>query len=164
MCLLTCGQENVIKGGTVRDPPSIAPLSWCLPRALISHGLSRPTFKIFCTSQGSAARPYPGRLDRLPGHAPAARGPRWCFLCRSPFPMCSHPRAGSGGCEVSPWQMPYAAGWAQQVFLWPRTSRLPRGSAPRKPVPWPPGHGCCAGRGWCWLTGRSTDRPRSRPR
>lgn len=26
--------------------------------------------------------------------------------------MCSHPRVGSGGCKVSPCQMPYAAAWA----------------------------------------------------
>lgn len=50
----------------MRNPPSIASLPGCLRCVLISHGLSRPTFRVFCTDQGSAAWPCPGCMDRLP--------------------------------------------------------------------------------------------------
>lgn len=170
MCLLTCGQENLIKDGTVRNPPSIASLPWCFQCVLISHGLSRPTFRVFCTDQGSAAWPCPGCMDRLPREPKEVVLPL-PFLLLHVLPSMSRvwrlqgvpvsdAVCGSLGCRPCIAQRGVLV---QRVFLWPHTSLFPRGSAPRKPVCWLPVRGRCAGRGWCWLAGRSTDRPHSHP-
>lgn len=126
-CLLTCGQENPIKGGTVRNPPSITLLPCYL---LISHGLSRWIFKIFCAGEGSAARWCPG----CPGPEEALPLPFLLPHVLSPMSRLRRlqgvPRSDAVHCSLGCWPRSAKHGvLAQQVFLWPRTSLLSVGSA-----------------------------------
>lgn len=78
----------------MRDPPSIAPLSWCLPRALISHGLSRPTFQDFLHQPGQRCPAVPRLYGQAARPCPGCSGPEAALPLPFPLPHVLPPTSG----------------------------------------------------------------------